>query len=218
MMIKIPFTTEWNVHTPTVYRYLEAEFVEAFFADGTLRLSSFERFSKHEDEQRLDAAEGEYTFVHLTQDQGGQTIYANGRITMNAFVLCATMYHSKSLMDAFKCTSYIRINDTTKFAAAVAKRLPGLRRGFEGPCLYQSKKTIQRDLGYLDPAQIKSKQDAERIVHNAMEQFPLFLKDATFLHQSEYRFLWDVFSHSEYIDLKVPEARQFCSEPNSLIE
>ena len=37
---------------------MDAEYVESFFRDGSLRLSSFARFAKHPDEQLRDKAEG----------------------------------------------------------------------------------------------------------------------------------------------------------------
>ena len=38
----------------------------------------------------------------------------------------------------------------------------------------------------------------------------MFLKDAKYAHQLEYRLLWECSTIEEHIDIKVPDARQFC--------
>ena len=54
----LQFTTPWNVFTPTLFRCLKSERVEALFKDGGLRLSSFTQFATHADEQRRDPHAG----------------------------------------------------------------------------------------------------------------------------------------------------------------
>ncbi len=61
-MYGLQFLSPWTVVTPEPYRCLEKQWVEAFFADGTLRLSSFARFAEHEDEQRRDENEGKTSY------------------------------------------------------------------------------------------------------------------------------------------------------------
>ena len=56
----------WKVCTPVTFRLLDSKHVDSFFIDGSLRLSSFSRFHKHSDEQRLDRGEGRTFFVHKT--------------------------------------------------------------------------------------------------------------------------------------------------------
>jgi hypothetical protein len=56
--INVQFGRNWTMLRPTLYRFLESKYVDAFFQEGSLRLSSFERFAQHPDEQRKDAGEG----------------------------------------------------------------------------------------------------------------------------------------------------------------
>ena len=114
-MITIPITYPWHVCTPTLFRYLPSRFVDAFFEDGSLRISSFATFRRHTDEQRLDKKEGETHFVAQTHQGGGQTLIAKSFHGKNACVLSATMRHDRKLMEAFECDSYIRIDNPTEF-------------------------------------------------------------------------------------------------------
>ena len=53
--INLAFTRPWTVRLPTLVRQMKPEYVDAFFNDGSLRLSSFESFRRHPDEKRKDA-------------------------------------------------------------------------------------------------------------------------------------------------------------------
>jgi hypothetical protein len=48
----------WSIVRPRLYRHMDDKYVESFFRDGSLRLSSFASFAKHPDEQLRDKAEG----------------------------------------------------------------------------------------------------------------------------------------------------------------
>jgi hypothetical protein len=224
-MIALQISSPWNVCTPTLFRFLEKQFVDQFFQDGTLRLSTFDKFKKHEDEQRLGKQEGKITFVHRTSQRGGQTLEAFAAHGQNAYVLCGAMRFENELMDAFNCDSYIRINDPTKFGMAISKHLPGFIAGFEGPCLYQANKIIEKDLGYIDLNSFKTQtgqvdmNKLQSFINHHMSFYPYFLKDKSYSHQMEYRLLWLTSSETnDYIDIKAPEAIQFCSMPSNLTE
>jgi hypothetical protein len=223
-MIKLPIITNYNICTPTLFRFLDTKYSELFFKDGSLRLSSFSKFKKHTDEQRFDDKEGKSFFVHRTSHNGGQSITARATHGINAYVLCATMRCDKGLMNSFNSNSYIRINNSTQFGMAIAKHIPGLISAFEGPCLYQDKKIIDKDLGYINLNRFTNPNTKE-VDKNAINDFlvskmghyPLFLKEKSFAHQSEYRFVWITRQkETDSIDIKVPEAIKFCDEPNEL--
>ena len=166
-------------------------------------------------------------FVHRTNQGGGQTIEAGATHGANAYVLCATMRYDQDLMKSFNYDSYIRINDSTKFGMVIARNIPGLISAFEGPCLYQDMKIIEKDLGFIDINRFRDPEDPKNIrkdllnnfIISQMAHYPLFLKEKSFAHQSEYRFVWITKSKtSDYLDLKIPEAIQFCTKPSSLTE
>ena len=224
-MITLQISSPWNVCTPVLFRFIEKQYVDAFFDDGTLRLSTFNKFKNHHDEQRLDKQEGQTFFVHRTNQQGGQTLEALAQHGQNAYVLCGATRFEKELMKSFDCDSYIRINDPTKFSMAISKHIPGFVAGFEGACLYQSNKIIEKDLGYIDLNKFKNNSGQVDInmlnsfINHHMSFYPFFLKDTSYAHQLEYRLLWlSNAEMNEHIDIKVPEAIQFCTQPNQLTE
>ena len=149
-MLTVQFTTPWNVFTPALFRYLKSEYVEAFFEDGSLKLSSFTHFATHADEQRHDASEGSASVIHRTDDGGGQTIAARAVLGQNAYVLCGSTHHDLQLMKAFDCDSYIRIENPMAFGQAVAWRIAGFAGRAEGLCLYQHFRGIEGDLGFVN--------------------------------------------------------------------
>jgi hypothetical protein len=224
-MITLPIVTNWNICTPVLYRYLDSKYVDAFFKDGSLRLSSFAQFKKHSDEQRLDQFEGKTTFVHSTQQNGGQTIESYSTQGTDSYVLSTSMRFDPKIMNDFKTNSYIRINDPTSFGMAVSRRIPSFVAGFEGPCLYQSNKIIQKDLGYIDLDKFK-RQDGQinielvkNFIFSNMKHFGCFLKDKIYETQSEYRFIWFILNDTaDYLDIQVPEAIPYCEKPNQLTE
>jgi hypothetical protein len=57
-VITVPIVRHWYVKTPELFRYLNQIHIDEFFETGRLRLSSFQQFAKHPDEQRGDPEEG----------------------------------------------------------------------------------------------------------------------------------------------------------------
>lgn len=147
--------------------------------------------------------------------------------TNDAYILSTSMRYSQELAQAFESDSYIRIDRTTPFGRAVATKITGLLSGAEGPCFYQDHRIIEHDLGPLDPADIMSSDNPSevnretfaRLVNEKVGYRSLFLKESTYAAQVEYRFVWVTSSApDDYLDIKVPEAIEFCSRPNVVTE
>ncbi|HET6763272.1 MAG TPA: hypothetical protein VFH27_06360 [Longimicrobiaceae bacterium] len=130
--ISVQLVREWRIRRPVVYRYLDKQFVDEFFDRGALRISSFSTFAQHEDEERLDGAEGKGIVGHRNHEGEGQTIIAQMSQGHNAFVLCGSMNYSPELSDAFKTNSGFRIDDSLGFGDAISKFIPGSRSGLKG--------------------------------------------------------------------------------------
>lgn len=64
----IPIPQPWHIRTPAVVRYLEAQYVDEFFTDVKLRLTSFATFRTYEDEQAGEPHEGR-TYQEVTGPQ-----------------------------------------------------------------------------------------------------------------------------------------------------
>jgi len=216
-MIRIPITKTWNISKPTVYRYLPKKYVDSFFKDGSLRLSSFKQFKKHNNEQKLDGKEGEINFIHRNNSGAGQTIQVWSRHGLNSYLLCGTTVYDEDMMKEFQCDSYIRINDITNFAIAISNHIPAFVEGAEGICDYKNKRIVEKDLGVIDLNRFKSEGEVNRFLLEKMKFFPCFLKEKKYAKQSEYRLIWHINQEvNDYIDIKVPEARQFCDRGSEL--
>jgi len=219
-------TAEWHVCTPNLFRFLEEEFVDAFFKDGTIQLSSFSRFRKHKDEQRRDEHEGETYYVETTGKQEGQTIELLTKHGNDAYILCCCMRYDARLVESLGYDSYFKVNDSTQFGIAIAKHVPNLKRAFEGPCIYQNMKILYKETGQ-NPKNIQDFKDnkgsvefdrlAQSVTGQHSPHLPYFLKDDFFAHQVEYRFVFLVSSSAEEtIIIKAPEAIKFCEKSNEL--
>jgi hypothetical protein len=219
------FFREWKLRQPYVYRYLKRKYVDQFFEDGILRLSSFAEFSKHRDEARLDAQEGKGLVVHQHRIGAGQHIAGWLNYGEQSYVLCGAMRHDSEIMDAFEAESAIRINDTVRFADCIAHHIPGFTGGAEGPCIYLPNRIVHRNLGPFDERALHDEMQPGTIslekMHSFLSQLDggdlCFIKHRDYAYQSEYRFVWDSRAvTSGSITIKVPEARDFCTRLEDL--
>lgn len=210
--IAVPFAQHWEVRLPVVVRQMHIQYVEDFFRDGSLRLSSFEAFRRHPDEQRRDCQEG--TAVMEIEEPNGR-LSILGANAQEAYVLCASLGEPA-------CTGrpadagFIRIHDTVGFAAAVSRQINGFVGGSEGPCRYSHDKIV-RKAGTRSIQPPKSAAEAESwfaeqneyVGRQAIDAY--FLKNQCFSHENEYRLIW--FAEGErkaHIDIKCPAALKFC--------
>jgi hypothetical protein len=88
------FETNTHFSLPRVYRYMDKEYIEAFFKDGSLRLSSFQHFASHPNELVKDGTEGNAT---IFQTGYGKTVISNLRYIPNVNILCGTTLNSSKL-------------------------------------------------------------------------------------------------------------------------
>lgn len=215
----VQFAQPWQIVRPRVFRYLPQRYVDAFFDDGTLRLSSFSQFAKHADEERKDGAEGKGIRAGLGEKATVMMVTARGS---DFYVLCGSLIFSKQMQETFQGAdgSFV-IDDTVNFAGAIARALSGFKGGMEGPAIYQDDPTIRRDLGATS---LEDMMDAHKNPDGtiSMDMLPqlqgqvggmeeFFTKSSRYANQSEYRLLWGIDGEvPDFIDLKVPAARQFC--------
>lgn len=212
-----------NFRAPRLYRYLEKKYVENFFSNGSLRLSSFERFRLHVDETRMDEKEGFAKFIHRTSEGRGETIILDYECSPNVYSLCASALPSKKLMAKFSgADSAIVIWDPIKFSHAVTEALKkdvSVHECIQGPCSYQFRRVVERDLGYLGIADEETHDlgkmhsaKVNRVISEVINHDVYFLKRETYVSEAEYRFVWLVEGVADqFIDLVVPEARRYCS-------
>lgn len=219
--IGLTITRPWTIRRPYVYRYLQKRFVDQFFTDGSIRISSFQQFSRHVDEQRKDTEEGRGIISNtVAEGPSAGTLMVYGIHGENAYVLCGSTRCSKKLAEDFGCDSGIKIFDPTAFGAALSCVIPGFIGGLEGCCYYLPNRAIETRMGGAGLEAIQSEPGSGSVDISKVAKVAsglagndlYFLKECSpYSHQNEYRILW-ISAHpaSPYIDVKCPDARQFC--------
>lgn len=218
-MMNVNFVRQWSIVRPRLYRHLPAEYVDSFFNDGSLRLSSFAHFAKHPDEKLRDTGEGKGTRFGV----GSQaTIAVVGGRGGNCYVLCATLHNTVAVRKIFKHSTCIAIDNVLGFANAISLKLPYFIGGIEGPVIYQDDTAIYKNIGdmksedllerYKNPDGKTLNMDMLRDMAGmtgGVEEH--FVKHSDHAQECEYRLLWSSGqSVNSFIDIKVPDAIQFC--------
>jgi hypothetical protein len=217
--VPLQFLRPWEVLVPSVIRYLENVYVDAFFEKGSLRLSSFRRFRQHKDEQRGDAGEGSIS-MEITNPESHHTVVGfNGQ---EAYVLCGSTIQSLEVMKAFEgAESGIKIKNPVSFADAVSRYIPGFVGGFQGACIYTDDRVVRRsnvsDMKFPPPddeaGAEKWAEEYERYLAAQNSNESLLLKPLRYAHQAEYRLAWFAAGREKgYIDVECSEAIQFCEK------
>lgn len=214
---EIPNNPFVNSYVPMVFRYLESKWVDDFFKNGKLRLSSFKKFHQHQDEQRGDKKEGSNLVVGLGSEKQFFAMTGNG---YDAFVLSTSMSYNEKMFDDFGIDSCFVIEKPYEFMDEIIRAIPEFKGINFGPCLYQPDKTITRQLPYFNLDSIKSEDNPDtndmdkmfHVINQASGLDVLFSKTNEYSHQHEFRMLWHTYLDPmpEHIDIIVPEARKFC--------
>lgn len=212
----IPRDLSWTLMPPVVYRYMEQQWVDKFFETGELMLTSFTRCSSHCDEQRADEFEG-MTLV-VGRGPGNLRIESQVRMGADFYLLCTSVRGDESLMREFGCDGFFRINDTFGFALAIAKKLGGFLRGFEGMCSYTDRLVIERPIpagltALFDGSMPAALERQAAAVMQIAGVDALLAKRTAYANQFEYRLLWNVdHDVTDTIVVRCPEAVQFCEK------
>jgi hypothetical protein len=213
------FGRQWQIVRPRLYRHLDAKYVEDFFRDGSLRLSSFAQFAKHPDEQLRDTREGFGSRFGLGTQATIAMVSGRGHA---CYVLCATLHNTEAVRKVFNTGACIAIDNVLAFANAVSLKLPYFTGGLEGPVMYQDNTTINKNIGAMKPEEFMEQYknpdgsgykmemlQAMAGLVGGIEEY--FVKHSSHAQECEYRLLWTTGQTAEpFVDIKVPEARQFC--------
>lgn len=208
-VFNIPFGYSWGVRTPPVVRVMESRYVDDFFKNGSLRISSFESFRKHPDERRRDGEEGTAVMEIKSPNSTLSAVTFNGQ---EAYVLCASTVEPELSDDQ----DGLIIEDTVAFSAAVSRFLPGFVGGTEGLCTYRST-TLYRafdDHEFKPPAPDEDPEKwaerQDRIIGRHMQN-KFFIKNSKFSHEAEYRMIWFCAGkRRDYVDIECADALRFC--------
>lgn len=219
-MINLPSTKTVSVLLPTLYRYLNKEYLDLFFEKGIMRISSLNRFKNYDDEIRGDVNEGTGSMISKTQDAD---IYVSAKTLPenNDYILSTSLIYDEEIMRTFKTDSCLKIVRPLEFSLAILNSIPGSIGMHIGFCNYQNTRTIDLMLpnftksDFLDGPLFSFTQPSKPMI----EQDPMklkFLKESKYQNQFEFRLLWSIddryFAMAEYLDIECKEAILYCEK------
>lgn len=180
-----------------------------------MRLSSFNRFAKHEDERRQDKVEGRN--VNVIYSNSGQTSFVVSAHTQ-ALVVCGSATRDLSANWISSSNRYaISIFDSKQFARDVINALHEdhaleVVSAARGHCVY-----AEYGIEYLvdninlDALNKLSKQEADLQLNELLGLKPYFRKRPRFSNELEYRWVWVTKKPCpETVVVEIPNARKYC--------
>lgn len=199
---------------PQLVRFIDREYAERFFKEGSLRLSSFDKCKQLEDSLRRDIKEGTATLVG---EKGEMTYVLEYGVGGNPLLLCASYYMSDPVeivnIDGGPAgESGIMIINPVGLIYQIIDGL--IEKGIHitkvlwGPCHY-SDRTIKKQL-IEEPMLInedKNTFNAEAFLSMAQSiggDDVYFEKDLWFKHEKEWRFIFFCKEHHhDVIDIRI---------------
>ncbi|MBR3408686.1 MAG: hypothetical protein IKG86_07580 [Paludibacteraceae bacterium] len=196
------FPFQGGYFIPTVYRFIEEQYVDAYLETGTLQLTTFKRCGKLEDPLRKDGMEGECTIVGVSE---GMTMETHMRMGDEALMLCTSLAAQYVDKNGEKCNCALEIFDVGGFVNACSKAI--IAKGYHiknvqiGPCFY-SKKTIY---GELMEEEVKKMGKNENLTLEDIFAIPqrvagpkaFFQKPIEKASEMEYRMVWLVYPNPQ---------------------
>lgn len=203
-------------YDPPVYRMVsKREYLEDFFSNGKLRISTLSACKKHEGLQG-DKQEGNNALWSTRPD--GTTIITGYEVGADAYILCGTVADTPENRKEFKAERIgaIRITDPYRFGLAIGAAIPGVTHGQAGYCDYKDTRLLHLEDGTpeaLAHASIDFK--AGKDLHKFRTAAPgdeIFLKTIEFRSQEEFRFAWykEGTIEAEFVDIVCRDALDFC--------
>jgi hypothetical protein len=218
-----------SAREPSKYRYMQADYVESFFCDGSLLLTTYEKCRTHENLTRRDSREGKANFYFPHGSFVASGIQGVGK---RSYMLCTSSTLSEGIMTRFGVDSWIEIVDPPAFADAISRAVPGCLSLRLAPCQYVAVRSVERtterpimpdptrlleaassgDSGAVEVAFHAMNREMADHLDEEMEDSTYFLKEAVpFEIEDEFRFVWTV--DHDVVDPKVficKEAAKHC--------
>jgi hypothetical protein len=139
--IQTEFRRPLRIFLPTLYRHMEAAFIEAFSKEGSIRLSCFAQFAQHKDEPRKDREEGHALHV-LNDPKNDRHVSFYTMTGSNAYILSATSRTGPDIVEAFG-PDRLEIVEPVEFCAEIANEIPGCQTAMISQCLYADNRVLE---------------------------------------------------------------------------
>ena len=203
----------WHVVQPHVYRYEDKQWIEEFFANGTIRLSSFAKFATYKDENRGDDKEGKA--IVFTKHPDKKMLASIAIVGHNSAVLSTSQRLDRNLAKSFSRSSAFEITNTVGFAREIARSLSGYKFGFEGNCVYRPDTTVNRIVNFsVEQFMLPEGQLSMDLLQRVLSEVGpevMLVKRQKYQHQQEFRFIWELDNlGGDFVDVEAPLATQYC--------
>ncbi|TIL23893.1 MAG: hypothetical protein E5Y88_20385 [Mesorhizobium sp.] len=204
-----------TVFVPPLRRHMAKQYVNMFWDNGSLQLSTFEAFRQHKSEGQGDPLEGHASYMLNDQSQGrhfGTSTIVGG----NAYVLSFT---SRTTLPEEFGDAFFEVIEPVGFAAEAANMIPGCTSVMIGPCIYMDTKLLTKsgaapgidDLLVGDGSTDVSLD--KLFAQGAALQGPrhYFMKNRRYEPQSEFRMIWETNGPlTAPLVVIWPALRQYC--------
>lgn len=203
--------------TPYLYRYENQKYIDDFFKNGDIFISSFQQYKSYKDNELGDKEEGHSFNVGDTDDN--HTMISYTTVGHNDYCFCTSTILDRKLLEVFKRDSVFRIKDPINFILEINRSLQRVREVLFGNCIYLEHRTVRKKIGNVTLDSLKDEKEPDKISMDKIMNLPLngpesyFLKTISYQHQSEYRMIWitDRPVNSGII-LRCPEAIKYCEQ------
>lgn len=195
---------------PYLYRYENKKYIDDFFENGNLMISSFQNYRHYEDNELGDATEG--SSMNIGKGSKGKDFMSITTVGANDYTFCTSTICDSKLMKKFSRNSVFRIVDPINFILEITRSLPRVHNVIHGNCIYLPERTITKNLKNIDVEKIgNSLEKMMQISAEVQGLDPYFLKKKKYQEQSEYRIIWqtDRIVNGSMV-ISCPEAIKFC--------
>jgi len=200
---------------PYLYRYEDKKYIDDFFENGNLFISSFQNYKKYKDNELGDVDEGTSFNVANIADDKQITTYTT--IDNNNYTFCTSTIYEKKLLDKFSRNSVFRIADPLNFILELTRSIQRVQGVLHGNCIYVDNRIIQKKYPQIDESLLINQQgelnmnNAKIISDEIQGVDAFFFKKKNYQEQSEYRIIWQTDREiSGGIIIKCPEAVKYC--------
>lgn len=209
------FDISWGYKIEPIYRIIGSEeHLNDFFENGNIFISSFANFKSYEDEMQGDISEGQSLIGGFNEKGDGSHIFYEGG--MQTYIFCATKVLSDAVINDFKGFGAIKILNSVAFAKEITRKLPFVKTGIEGSCIYVDSKAqhLEGEKNKMfQKINFADRRIMEQTISNLSTGAEIFMKYKKYEHQQEYRLAW--FSEQKIktgIIVHCPEAIEHCEK------
>ena len=224
---KFPYPVIHTFYEPTIFRYMDTNFVDEFFNEGKLRLSSIRRFAKHDNDLMRDYLEGRLEI--RVGDRHGLNVSMNVSYGHSAYILCFSLLENFDLGESMGFNSGFRVNNMGGFISEVSKAIKEVYKFdlfsvSKGPCVYVTDRIYEnrsrtissmKEIGIYDSSEgYENGFNFDEMTAFVRDEgkHALFYKLKSYATEHEYRIIWELHEENvpEYIDIVIPNAVKYC--------